>query len=181
MRDALALFVIGLCAASTGCVEAFGDKDPHQPGEPLGTFHLVADQKQNDCGDGALGAPAQWEFDVKLAWQDDSLFWNSGGQVIPGTLSADRRSFEISSDVVINMRTSADTGKKPCSIDRHDIAKGTLVPDGTGVSAAKGTLSYSYTPTSGSDCADLVASEAPVFLALPCGMSYSFNAPRTGD
>lgn len=170
-----------LALGAAGCVEAFGDKNPYEPGEPLGTFHLTAKQTQNSCGEGALGAPEVWEFDVKLSWGEQSIFWNSGGQVIPGKLSDDRASFEIASDVVMNMRTAADMGKKPCSIDRHDVAKGSLVAQGEGVASASGTLSYDYAPTAGSDCADLVSSEAAVFAALPCAMTYSFSAPRTGD
>jgi hypothetical protein len=178
---ALVSLVLLLTLAAAGCVEAFGDKNPHEPGDALGTFHITAKQTQNSCGDGALGAPPVWEFDVKLSWAEDSIFWNSGGEVIPGTLSDDRASFEIASDVVMNMRTEADAGKKPCSIARHDEAKGKLVAQGEGVASVSGTLSYAYTPTSGSDCTDLVASEAPLFAALPCAMTYSFEAPRTGD
>lgn len=179
MRISVMAALLGLWTA--GCVEAFGDKNPYEPGDPLGTFHVKASQTENNCGDGALGAPPQWEFDVKLAWEDDSLFWNSGGQVIVGTLSADRSSFEIATDVVQDMRTAEDAGKPACSIARHDVAKGTLTVEGEGVSAASGTLSYAFAPTSGSSCADLVDSEAPLFVALPCSISYSFDAPRTGD
>lgn len=179
MHERAALFLLGLGAA--GCVEAFGDRSPYEPGEALGTYHVTATQKGNDCGDGALGAPPVWEFDVKLAWEDDSLFWNSGGEVVVGTLSADRTSFEIAAEVVQDMRAGADTGAPPCSVARYDVAKGSLVVEGEGVASASGTLSYSFSPTSGSSCSDLVGGEAPVFAALPCSIVYSFEAPRTGD
>jgi hypothetical protein len=179
MRDTVALFFLGLTA--TGCVEAFGNRSPYQPGEPLGTYHVTATQSANDCGDGALGAPPVWEFDVKLAWEDDSLFWNSGGEIIVGTLSADRASFEIAADVVQDMRTEADVGKPPCSVARHDGAKGSLALEGEGVASASGTLSFAFSPTSGSSCGDLVGGEAPLFLALPCAIAYAFEAPRKGD
>lgn len=177
----VASIVVGL--VTTGCVEAFGTEDPHDPGTSLGKFHVTAAQTQNDCGDGALGAPATWEFDVRLAWEDDSLFWNSGGDVIVGVLSADRTTFEIQSDVVIDMRTEEDAGKPPCTIDRHDVAKGTLEVsgEGEGVSAFGGTLSYAFTPADGSDCSDLSSPETPVIAGLPCSMKYTFDAPRTGD
>jgi len=179
MRELLALLLI--VPAVAGCVEAFGDKNPHEPGDPLGTFHLTAKQTKNDCGAGALGASAAWEFDVRLSWRDDHVFWDSGGQVIAGDLSADRSSFEIVSEVVIDMRTEADTGKPPCAMDRTDVAKGKLVAEGDGVASFSGTLEYSFKPTAGSSCSDLVTSEAPVLAAIPCAMTYTFEAPRTVD
>lgn len=182
MREVWALVLVGSFGLFTaGCVEAFGDRSPYEPGESLGTFHLTAKQKSNGCGDGALGAPAVWEFDVRLRWEEETLFWDSGGQIITGTLSADHTSFEIASDVVQDMRTAADQGKPACSIARHDAAKGKLTLEGDGVSKASGTLSYAFEPTSGSSCADLVGGEAPTFEALPCSMAFSFEAPRTGD
>lgn len=164
-----------------GCVDALGDKDPHEPGDPLGTYHLTAKQKSNDCGSGALGAPPVWELDVKLAWSDGTLFWNSGGEVISGSLSSDRTQFDIQTDVVVDMRTDADKGKPPCKMARHDAAQGKLTRDGDTVPAAKGALTYDFAPTEGSQCADLVTSETPLFEALPCSIEYSFNADRTGD
>lgn len=179
MREMLALLLIA--PSVLGCVEAFGDRDPHQPGEPLGTFHLTAKQTKNDCGDGALGAGPTWEFDVKLAAEYDALFWDSGGEVIVGSLSEDSGAFTIESDVVIDMRTDEDVGKPPCSVARHDSAKGKLVHEGEVVTSFSGTLAYTFTPTEGSSCGDLVASEMPVFAAIPCAMTYTFSAPRTGD
>lgn len=166
---------------TTGCVEAFGTDDPHDPGDALGTFHLTAKQTQNGCGEGALGAPASWEFDVKLAWGEGQLFWNSGGDVLVGTLSEDRRSFEIATTVLMDMRTEEDPGKPPCSIQRVDVAKGTLELSEDAVTSFGGTLSYAFDPTVDSDCTDLLGPETPVLAALPCSMVYSFTAPRTGD
>jgi hypothetical protein len=180
-RMLLVWLVVGVVPLVVGCVDAFGDRDAHQPGDPLGTFHLTAKQKTNDCGDGALGAPPLWEFDVKLAWKDDSLYWNSGGDAISGTLSADRKTFEIDAEVVMNMRTASEKGKPPCSIDRQDKATGTLALEGDGVKSASGSLSYAFTPTEGSSCADLVTAENPVIAGLPCAMAYSFDAVRTGQ
>lgn len=170
--------------ALSGCVEAFGTDSPHEPGAALGTFHVTAKMTANDCGDGALGAPLSWEFDVKLAWEDDSLFWNSGGEVLVGTLSEDGQAFEIGAGVVMNMRDESnpeDLAKAPCSVVRQDTAVGTLTREGAAVSAFAGTLSYAFAPTADSQCADLVTSETPTFASLPCSMRYAFEAPRTGD
>jgi len=179
MRAARAIFVtVPLLLA--GCVDAFGDKDPHQPGDQLGTFHITAKEQHNSCGSGALGAPAVWELDVKLAWGDGTIFWNSGGEVISGVLSDDRTQFDIQTDVVIDMRTDADKGKPPCSMARHDTAKGTLALAGDAVSEAKGALSYDFAPTEGSKCGDLVTSDPALFEVLPCSIEYAFTAPHTG-
>lgn len=177
MRELLLLLLI--VPAAAGCVEAFGDKNPHEPGEALGTFHLAAKQTQNTCGAGALGSTAAWEFDVKLARDDEHVYWNSGGQIIVGTLAEDGESFEIASDVVMDMRTADDAGKPACSVDRADGAKGKLVLDADTVASFNGTLTYAFAPTAGSSCGDLVVSETPVLAALPCAMAYTFTAPRT--
>ncbi|MFO0591576.1 MAG: hypothetical protein U0441_28780 [Polyangiaceae bacterium] len=177
-------FVAFLAASlfTAGCVEAFGDKDPHRPGEPLGTYHLVAKQTSNDCGDQALGAPAAWEFDVKLSWGTGDLFWNSGGEVISGPVT-DAGAFQIDTDVIEDMRTATEKGKPACSIARHDTAKGALklTADGEGATSATGTLTYAFQPTDGSSCGDLVTSDTPLFATLPCAMKYTFTATRTGD
>jgi hypothetical protein len=179
MREILALCLIA--PSVLGCVEAFGDRDAHQPGEVLGTYHLAAKQTSNSCGDGALGAGPTWEFDVQLASENDRIYWDSGGQVIAGALAGDGVTFEIATDVLMDMRTEEDAGKPPCSIARHDTATGALVRDGETVTSFSGTLSYAFAPTAESDCNDLVTSEAPVFAAIPCAMAYAFKAPRTGD
>ncbi|MBK8259011.1 MAG: hypothetical protein IPK82_40925 [Polyangiaceae bacterium] len=179
-KSAWALAVV--CAVYTvGCVEAFGDKSPYEPGEALGTFHLTAKQKENTCGEGALGAPPVWEFDVKLSWGDSHLYWDSGGEVIVGDLSADKESFQISTTVIQDMRSQTDTGKPPCSLERDDTAKGTLTREGEGVSLMKGSLTYAFSPTEGSQCADLVEGDAVLFAALPCKIVYSFSAEPVGE
>lgn len=175
------LFSVLVGILSAGCVEAFGTDDPHDPGDALGTFHVTAKETQNSCGAGALGATATWEFDVKLAWGEGQIFWNSGGEIVVGALSEDRRSFEIATSVLMDMRTEEDAGKPPCSILRTDVAKGTLETSGESVSSFGGTLSYAFDPTADSDCTDLLGPETPVLAALPCSMTYGFTAPRTGD
>ena len=57
-----------------GCADMFGNKDAHQPGEPLGTYHVAAKRGANTCGDGALGNEEAWEFDVKLARGGAQIF-----------------------------------------------------------------------------------------------------------
>ncbi len=177
----LSLLALGL--GLTGCEQAFGTKDAHQPGELLGTFHVTATRSQNSCGEGALGSTPSWEFDVTLAKDRTTLFWDNGAQVISGG-GADGKSFQIDADVVMNMRQEGDNGP-PCSVNRHDRATVTLAGSDTNVPSFTGTLAYAFAPTTGSDCTDLILGGAPnpktampVFAQLPCSFTYDMSAER---
>lgn len=176
--------LLALGAGLAGCAQAFGTADAHQPGELLGTYHVTATRTQNSCGEGALGTTPSWEFDVKLARDSTTLFWNNGAQVISGAAATDGTSFQIDADVVMNMRAEGDNGP-PCSVNRHDRATVLLSASGTNVASFTGTLAYAFAPTSGSDCTDLIQGgspnpkDVPVFAQLPCSFSYAMSASRT--
>ena len=184
MRSASVL-LFGCALLAGGCVEAFGDKDAHQPGEPLGSFHVVAKQTANGCGEGALGSTASWSFDVKLSKDQSQLFWNNGEEIVVGTLSGDG-SFAFTSGVEMDMRSGASGegggsgGPKlpPCSIDRTDTASGAL-EGGADVTGFQGKLSYGFAPTTGSSCGDLVSGPSAAFATLPCSMTYALTATKT--
>jgi hypothetical protein len=166
-----------------GCGDIFGNKDAHAPGTQLGTFHVTATLASGTCGDNALGAPATWEFDVKLAKGEGSLYWDNGAQQVSGTLAADGATFDVESEVIENMRTEAAPGPA-CSVGRSDKATGTLVGKDADVTSFSGQLSYAFAAQAGSECDDLVAATAPpnrqpIFAALPCSIAYAFTAPRT--
>ncbi len=167
----------------TGCGDLFGSQDAKQPGTALGTFHLTATLSSGTCGDRALGAPAVWEFDVKLARAAGTLFWDNGATQVSGSLADDTQAFAVESQVVQNMRTEAAPGPD-CVVARADKASGSLVGKDADVTSFSGQLSYSFLMQAGSLCDDLVASTAPpnvqpIFAALPCSMVYTFSAPRT--
>jgi hypothetical protein len=176
-----------LVPALTGCGELFGDKDAHQPGDALGTFHVVGTRTTNQCGEGALGATATWEFDVDLARDEGAVYWDNGAQVLTGALDDDGVTFSIDATVVVDMRDEATAGYPPCSIARTDAARCALDDAGDDVEAFSGTLRYDFAPTTGSSCGDLVLNGAsefppagdPVFETLPCGMVYELAATRT--
>lgn len=171
----------GALLLATGCTEAFGDKDAHQPGTQLGRFHVSAAQTSSSCGDGSLGAAAAWEFDVDLARGAESLFWDNGAQVITGELMTDAVSFRFESKVVMDMRTETDIGLPPCTIERRDVSAGVLDSKTDDVTGFDGTLDYGFAPSLDSQCSDLVVggSEAPLFASLPCAMAYDLTAERT--
>jgi len=93
---ALGLLVLG----AAGCGDWTGTSDPHHPGAALGTFRVSAAQTMTTCGEGALGSTSSWEFDVKLSRGETTLFWDSGVEIIPGSLAADRVSFAFETGVL---------------------------------------------------------------------------------
>jgi hypothetical protein len=166
-----------------GCGDIFGQKDAKQPGTPLGTFHVTATQTANTCGDKALGAPASWEFDVKLARAAGTLYWDNGAQQVSGSLSDGTQAFSVAGTVVEDMRAGGESGS-PCSVERDDAATGALVGKDADISSVSGQLSFSFHAQAGTQCEDLVQTTAQspknvVFAALPCSMTYTFAAPRT--
>lgn len=151
--------------------------DVDGPGDFIGLFTVDAKQDANTCGTGALDAPASWQFDVRLSREVGILYWNNGAEYVEGNLGSDKRTFSFDTMVRVNMRDqNSDPWLPPCSVDRHDRSSGKIADDDT---TFTGKLSYDFAPTTGSDCADLITSETPVFLMLPCGMSYTLEAKRT--
>lgn len=174
------LLLLAAVPALAGCGDIFGDKDAHQPGEALGTFHVVGTRASSTCGEGALGSGPNWEFDVELAREGDTLYWDNGAQIVVGALAADGVSFLIETGIVVDMRTEETLAYGPCSLERRDAASGALEDEGEeGVTGFSATLSYSFSPTADSECWDLIEGEAPTFAALPCSMSYALEAART--
>ncbi|HSO00764.1 MAG TPA: hypothetical protein VLS89_20870, partial [Candidatus Nanopelagicales bacterium] len=98
------LFVL-LLPALAGCGDIFGNKDAHQPGEALGTFHVAGTRTSNTCGEGALGSTPTWEFDVQLAREDGILSWDNGATIVIGALAEDGVTFSIEATVVVDMRS----------------------------------------------------------------------------
>lgn len=165
----LASLLLAACTPATS--------DPHHPGDFIGAFRVDADRKASSCGEGALGSMPKWSFDVKLSRGDGELFWDNGAEVVPGVLQPDDKTFSFESGIIVDMRdASSPPDLPPCSLARADHASGKLADDDA---TFTGELSYDFAPTQGSDCTDLVAGAAPIFAALPCGMSYALSATRT--
>jgi hypothetical protein len=187
MRTMHLALLPALLLALTGCAEMFGNKDAYQPGDPLGTYHVVGTKTSSQCGEGALGATPTWEFDVDLAREDGVLYWDNGAQVLTGAIAEDGVTFSIDATVVVDMRTEATVGYPPCSVERRDAARGALAAPGDDVKAFSATLRYDFAPTTGSQCADLVLGAPtdlpgePVFGALPCGIVYDLAGTRTAE
>lgn len=170
----VALLVFGGSLAS--CI---GKADPG-PGTVLGKFHVQAEAKSNECGEGALGMTETWEYDVELRRTPNQLLWDNGKDIVEGRLEDDDRqfSFEIAFDV--DMRTEEDPAWVPdCTITRTDRARGSLANASDDVEGFTGTFSYVFEPTEGSDCTNLYGPEGPLFHVLPCTVDYEVVAERT--
>ena len=77
-------------------------------------------------------------------------------------------------------RTEADPAwLPPCSIRRTDTAEGELSSDSEDVASFSGKLGYRFEATEGSDCSDLFGAQGPLFLRLPCSVTYAIDAERT--
>jgi hypothetical protein len=189
-RPAMRASLVGafLSASLAGCINPFGNAtDPTEPGDSLGSYSVSATQTETTCGAGALGAPADWTFTVRLSRDGATLYWDTGSAPVPGSIGADGMSFTFETSSVTDMRatsgetTSGGAPPPPCSIQRTDAASGALASATTDVPSFTGTLTYGFSPTTGSDCLDLVASATPTFATLPCSMSYAMNGTRSGE
>lgn len=151
--------------------------DPDGPGDFIGVFSVEAKRDANTCGEGPLGAPATWTFEMRLSRETQIIYWNNGAEYIQGELEADKHTFTFDTTIVVDMRADGTMPwLPPCSVARRDQASGKIADDDASLT---GKLSYDFSPTEGSDCSDLTTSEPLVFTTLPCGMAYSLTANRT--
>jgi hypothetical protein len=180
MLARIGLLALAAASSPSGCEKLLGDgsQNAHLPGAALGSFHVTAQESSNTCGPGALGAQGLWQFDVSLQRDQGVLYWNNGQVSIAGSLSSDDRSFVFDTQVIEDMRDPENVGLLPCSLARTDHASGKLDSAKDPVGSFTGDLSYTFTPTTGSSCEDLVTGElgdAPLFAALPCAITYKMT------
>ena len=138
--------------------------NPHEPGEALGTFQVSANQATNDCGQGALGAPATWTFPIRLSRQGDTLYWINGAEAIAGTLAPDGQSFAFETTVRVELNS-----KNPCSVLRQDQAVGKLQTTDDTVTGFSAWMSFTFQAEEG-HC------EIDGLPVLPCAMRYEMTA-----
>jgi hypothetical protein len=172
MRRLVVCAILFLCA---GCVGH--GQDAHEPGERLGTFHATGNLTSDTCQAPLLGVTSQWQFDVKLSREADTLYWLNGEEAIPGTIASDGTNFDFQSGVDVTLQ--AAQGAQPgCIILRSDTANGVLSSSTTDVSSFSVDMSFGYAAEAGTDCAGWVGVQGG-FSALPCSVSYSLTAERT--
>ena len=168
-----------LCLIGSVSASACDLGDAHEPGEDLGTFDVVASMTESTCGTGALGAPAVWEFEVKLVRDGTTLYWVNGPQYIPGTFASDGVTFSFTASNEVKI-TDPNPQRPRCIITRLDSAVGVLTEgegdgDDATPSSFTGSLSYGYIAGKDDDCSHLVGVEGG-FSALPCDIEYGLVA-----
>jgi hypothetical protein len=160
---------------SSGCVGHA--QDAHEPGDRLGTFHASGKLVSDTCQANVLGVTNDWQFDVKLSREDNTLYWLNGQEAIPGTIGSDGTSFGFESGIEVTLE--AAQGARPgCIILRSDDANGVLSSKTTDVKSFNVDMSFTYVAKPGTQCAAYVGVQDG-FAGLPCKVSYSLSAART--
>jgi hypothetical protein len=165
------------CLAGAGCLEFGKVSDAKQPGDALGTFDVTAKLEQSTCGEGLLGSPESWRFQVKLSRFEHDLYWLNGREAIVGSIGKDGRSFSFDTRVDVDIPPE-EGGDAECRIRREDSASGKLSDDGADVETFDGNLAYRYGIIEDSSCESfLLTPGAPT--RLPCTISYTMSAARS--
>jgi len=167
-----------VCAIAILCASCLGHgQDAHEPGDALGTFHVSGALSADTCQAAVLGVTPNWEFDVKLSRQGDTIYWLNGQEAIPGAIESDGKTFSFASGVEVPIE--AGKGSLPgCTVLRSDAANGVLSSKSDDVKSFSVQMTFGYSVKSGSQCADVVGVEGG-FTALPCNVGYGLNASRT--
>ena len=172
-----ALLVAASVALAAGCT----GKDPTRPGDSIGVFGVTAALTASTCGT----TPNPWTFDVRLRHDGTTLYWVQGQQPISAVVNAaGTAAMTTSSTDTVRAATSTVSA---CEMQRDDAVNVTLSPIGYGgkdISTATsftGALTYHFSATSGADCSDQLAAVGGDYAALPCAISYTLTATKTGD
>lgn len=167
-----------VCAVLLLCVGCVGHgQDAYEPGDRLGTFHATGNLTNDTCQAPVLGVTSQWQFDVKLSREANTIYWLNGEEAIPGTIASDGTSFAFQSGVDVTLQ-AAQGAQAGCVILRSDTASGVLSSSSTDVSSFAIGMSFGYSIETGSECAGWVGVQGG-FAALPCMVSYNLTAERT--
>ena len=179
---ALSTFTLAGCltfgnqTSGSGTGTTSGGATPKVTGS-FGAFTITANVSQTTCGVGALGMPNMWSLVIGLG-QDKTTgacTWDSGGGPVAGMCNGAAMSF--AGQVVIDMRAGGDGTLPACSIERDDTVSLT-VDNITAPTSFSGSMTYTFTPTSNSDCADLYVGNNAQFATLPCTVEYAMSAKK---
>ena len=188
--------------ALAGCANMLGTSDPTNPGDPIGSYALVANvDDTSTCAELAAAQPRPWDFDVKLRHDGTTAYWIANGSPIAGTLDTTKGTFAFSTTESMAIHDAIPAqGLGACTIIRTDDFSGTFAGDPTttaGGATLTGTLRYGYVVSPGSDCRDLVGdgvtSNDPLaqwdptpqpashgqFSVLPCYLQFAVTGTRS--
>ena len=164
--------VVFALAACTGT-------DRLAPGAPIGTFHVTSKLVSTSCGP----VPDPWEFDVRLRFKDETLYWVQGDGPISGVVASSR--VEMQAKDILNVRAADPKTKTAgCSMQRDDVVTMALAtadqkPGAIADTVAfVGTLRYRFAPTAESDCLDQLSYSGGDYEALPCEVAYEIAGAK---
>jgi len=150
---------------SFACAGAPGDGQLR--GEQLGLFSVLATQRSNDCGDGALGESRELDFEVELSRLPTEIFWD-GRQAT--TVRGSH--FELTDQVVAEVRAASSAEEPGCRVVRVDRIAVTLDDELPGqVETFQGEMSYGFRAAPLTSCLPSDVSRAGV-ARLPCAIHY---------
>ncbi len=176
----LRMRLVASCAFSCLCFGCLGrGQDAHEPGDRLGTYHATGALTTDSCKAPLLGVTPEWQFDVKLSRDGDTLYWLNGQEAIPGSIARDGKTFDFQSGVQVTL-AAARSDQLGCVIDRSDVASGKLSSSTADVPSFSIDMSFGYAAENGSECAGLVGVEGG-FEALPCQVRYMLTGERTAS
>jgi hypothetical protein len=166
--------LVGIFAAALVATASGGCSDSPLPGSLLGTYTVTGHLATNSCG---LPAPDPWIFDVQLSESSMVLYWSymDGTPILSSPLSSQSEAVLLSGDV--ENVDPTDAGAGPCTMQRSDRIDITL-NGSSPPNQFQGTLGYSFTATTESNCSDQLAAAGGQYQALPCGVSYSLTGLR---
>lgn len=181
-RDALVVLATALICGGSGC----SGKDPYRPGESIGAFHVTAKLVSTTCGK----TPDPWQFDVRLRHEKTTLFWVQGDAPISGIVDATARAVLKAKATQTLRDANPKSLLAACAMQRDDVLDLVLAPIATPVTnltdlqlatSFKGTLTYHFAATDGSECDDQLAASGGDFDVLPCDVHYELDGLRSGD
>lgn len=165
--------VVFALAACTGT-------DRLAPGAPIGTFHVTSKLVSTSCGP----VPDPWEFDVRLRFKDETLYWVQGDAPISGVVASSR--VEMKTKDVMSVRAADPrTQTAGCTMQRDDVVTMALTNSDqkpasaiADTAAFLGTLRYRFAPTAESDCLDQLSHSGGDYEALPCEVAYEIAGAK---
>lgn len=188
MRRLLPLALLPIVVV--GCTQLLGEKDPHQPGDPIGVYSLSATVNvgASNCPEVVAAAPNPWSFQVTLRRDGSTGYWLSGADPLTGSINGSAVTFTATTPTQVHDVEKAK-GVGACTIDRTDQFSGTFAGDpatDAGKATFSGTLVYMYAAESGSDCSDVVGQASaddptPLFSTLPCTVRFDVTAKKIAD
>jgi hypothetical protein len=142
------------------------------PGTELGTYNVTGQLQTSTCGG---SPPNPWTFDVEMSKQATTLYWSwlDGSPLLSGTLSS-ASAVTLTATVQSNV-DGVDGGLGPCWLERDDDIAITLAT-GSPPATFNGSIEYTFSPVSGSDCSDQLA--LGNYATLPCSLTYLVTATR---